>query len=109
MRIRFIQTVGLATLVALAANLAVYSQALAPVQDTPDGPLYMPGEVLIQFKADVTDQELGEVVRLAAVTSARQIHTPAMKARGDKGVTRAFTSRPVAQAIRALQNHPAIE
>jgi hypothetical protein len=32
-----------------------------------------------------------------------------MKARGDKGVTRAFTSRPVAQAIRALQNHPAIE
>jgi subtilisin family serine protease len=106
---RSIQPICLAAFVALALHLTAYSQALPPVQDTPDGPFYLPGEVLIKFVADVSDQQLDEVVRLAGVTSARHIHTAAMKARGDNGITQAFTTRPVAQAIQALQNHPAIE
>jgi subtilisin family serine protease len=109
MNTRSIQPICLATFVALAFHLTAYSQALPPVQDTPDGPFYLPGEVLIKFVADVSDQQLDEVVRLAGVTSARHIHTAAMKARGDNGITQAFTTRPVAQAIQALQNHPAIE
>lgn len=84
---------------------------LAPgqAQDTPDGPLYMAGEVLVKFKADATDAQLEEAVRLAGITSARQLRTPVMRARGHNGITRAFTSRPVAQAIAALRNHPAVE
>ena len=109
MNTQSIQPICLAAFVALAFHLTAYSQPLPPVQDTPDGPFYLPGEVLIKFAADVSDQHLDEVVRLAGVTSARHIHTAAMKARGDNGITQAFTTRPVAQAIQALRNHPAIE
>jgi len=69
----------------------------------------MPGEVLIKFKGNATDTQLQDVVRIAGVTAAAHIQTAAMKARGDNGLTRAITARPVAQAIQALQNHPAVE
>ncbi len=69
----------------------------------------MPGEILIKFKGDATDAQLKDVVRMAGVTAAAHVQTAAMKARGDNGLTRALTTRPVAQAIQALQNHPAVE
>ncbi len=69
----------------------------------------MPGEILIKFKGDATDAQLKDVVRMAGVTAAAHVQTAAMKARGDNGLTRAITARPFAQAIQALQNHPAVE
>ncbi|MCL4179421.1 MAG: S8 family serine peptidase, partial [Verrucomicrobia bacterium] len=98
----------LITLAALSVSLALHAQALPPVQDTPDGPFYMPGEVLIKFKAEASDAQLEQAVRLADIISTEQIRTRAMAARGGPGLTRAFTRRPVAETIQVLTNHPAV-
>ncbi len=99
----------LAIVTMAAMSLTSFAQALGPVQDSPDGPWYMPGEVLIKFRTNVTDLQLQGVVQAVGIQSARHIHTPAMKASGNAGITHAFIARPVAQAIQALRNHPAVE
>ena len=112
-------TIGLSLLVGLIsirAN-AQSTNAVSPglgqsfraVQDDPDGPSYADSELLVKFKPGATDQEVADLVRRGAVTKARHILTPAMKDRGDIGITRLTIALPVRQAIQALQNHPAIE
>src|SRR4051812_23250299 len=78
-------------------------------QDQPDGPWYRSNEILIKFKPGATDAQVADIVRLAGVTAAKHILTPAMQESGDIGITRGTTRLPVAQAVQALQNHPGIE
>src|SRR6266542_1648131 len=85
------------------------AQPVALVQDEPNGPVYLAAEILIQFKADVDDDELLDVVKRGALRLVKHIQTDAMKAVGHPGVTRMWTTLPVRQAIAALKNHRAIE
>ncbi len=109
MKTRTLQTTILIAFAWVAVTFSAHAQALGPVQDSPDGPWYMPGEILIKFKEGATDAQLQDVVRRAGIASAKHIQTKAMKAHGDNGITRADTDRPIAQALQALQNHPAVE
>ncbi|GEM_PF-1400155 len=70
---------------------------------------FVEGEILIQFKPGATDELVADVLRRAAVASVKHILTPAMKHRGNIGITRVETRMPAVQALQALQNHPAIE
>jgi subtilisin family serine protease len=84
-------------------------QRFRAVPIEPGGPSYVDGEILIKFRADANDSQIADVVRRASVNSARHIQTPAMRDRGDNGITRATTALPVPQALQALLNHPALE
>ena len=84
-------------------------QSFHAAQDEPDGPSYVDGEILVKFRPGATDQEVADLVRRAAVNSAGHILTPAMRDRGDIGITRLTTALLPRQALQALQNHPAIE
>src|SRR2546423_4565003 len=84
-------------------------QALPPVQDSPDGPFYMPGEILIQFKATASDDQLKQALQQGALKVLRHIVTDAMRDAGQIGLTHAVTALPVEQVINALKHLPAIE
>src|SRR5688572_1435432 len=105
--------VGIALLVSgsILPPARLAAQPLALVQDEPDGPIYLDGEILIQFKLGATDAALLDGVRRGAlnVNVHRRIHTDAMKAAGHPGISVMQTGLPVRQAIQALKNHPAVE
>jgi subtilisin family serine protease len=107
----FKKAVGIALLALSSVLLAgsVFAQVPALLQDEPGGPVYMGGEILVQFKADASDDQLLDVFRRGVLTVRRHIQTEAMKAVGHHGVTHMFTGLPVRQAIQALRNHPAVE
>lgn len=84
-------------------------QSFQVIQDQPGGPSYLADEILIKFKPGANDQLVADVVRRAVITRAKHIQTPAMSDRGDIGITRVRTGLPAAQAVQALQNHPAVE
>ena len=86
-----------------------YGQAL-PAEASPGaGPAYAPGEILVQFKANVTDQQIGAAFQEAGLGLIKHIQTPAMKAHGQIGLTRAWTAMPVPAAVRLLNSLPSIE
>ena len=93
----------------LASLTPLSAQPFAYVQDEPGGPVYLGGQVLVQFKPAAADDELIDAVRRGGLGLVRQIETQAMKAAGHPGVSHMATTLPVRQAIRALQNHPAVE
>src|SRR5687768_17610923 len=81
--------------VLLAATvLSTQAQVLPPGQDGSEG--YRPGEVLIQFKHEVTDAHLAELFQKGGLRWLKQIQTKAMKARGELGITLTETPLPVA-------------
>ncbi|MEI6783565.1 MAG: hypothetical protein WCQ21_21955, partial [Verrucomicrobiota bacterium] len=51
-------------------------QALPPVETTPDGQRYRAGEVLVQFKADVNDQEVAGAFQHGRLGLIKHIQTP---------------------------------
>ncbi len=89
--------------------LPAFSQALNPVASRTNTPAYKPGELLIKFKTGASDTQLQDAVTRAGASTFRQIHTRAMKDRGDRGITHADTAKPVDEALEALKNHPAVE
>ena len=86
-----------------------YGQALPPVETTPGGPAYLPGEILVQFKANVTDQQLTGAFQQGRLGLIKHIQTPAMEDHGLIGLTRAATALPVETAVRILNNLPGVE
>ncbi len=107
----FKSAVGIALLVvcSLLPLARLSAQPLALLQDEPGGPVYLGGQLLIQFKPNATDAHLLDGVKRGALTLIKHIHTDAMKARNHLGVTHMWTGLPVRQAIEALKNHPAVE
>lgn len=107
----FKAAVGIALLVvgSMLPMAPLSAQPLALIEDEPGGPIYLGGQVLVQFKTEATDAELLDVVKRGALTLIKHIHTDAMKARSHPGVTRMWTGLPVRQTIQALKNHPAVE
>ncbi|MBI3852493.1 MAG: S8 family serine peptidase [Verrucomicrobia bacterium] len=84
-------------------------QALPPVEISPGGPRYRAGEVLVQFKADVTDQQLAGAFQQGRLGLIKHIQTPAMKAHGRIGITRTATVLSVPEAVRLLNRLPGVE
>lgn len=94
---------------ALFAALSSHGQALPPVVNAPSGPTYAPGEVLVQFKADVTDQQLTGVFQQGRLGLIHHLQTPAMKTHGRIGLTRTATVLSVPEAVRLLSQLPGVE
>ena len=84
-------------------------QALPTVETTPDGQRYRAGEVLVQFKADVNDQEVAGAFQHGRLGLIKHIQTPAMKAHGRIGITRTATVLSVPEAVRRLNQLPGVE
>ncbi len=84
-------------------------QALPPVETTPDGHRYRAGEVLVQFKADVTDQQVTGAFQHGRLGLIKHIQTPTMKAHGRIGITRTATVLSVPEAVRRLNQLPGVE
>jgi len=84
-------------------------QALPTVETTPDGQRYRAGEVLVQFKADVNDQEVAGAFEHGRLGLIKHIQTPAMKAHGRIGITRTATVLSVPEAVRRLNQLPGVE
>ncbi|HEX5222347.1 MAG TPA: S8 family serine peptidase [Verrucomicrobiae bacterium] len=84
------------------------AQALPSIFE-PGGPDFVPNEVLVQFKSDVTDAQIGEAFRRGGLSFIRQVRTPAMVQARELGITRASTRLHPEQAIRALSNLPGVE
>lgn len=95
--------------IVLFATVPGYSQALPRVEIAAGRPAYLPGEILIQFKANVTDQQLTGAYQQARLGLIEHARTPAMEDHGLIGLTRAATAMPVETAVRILNNLPGVE
>jgi thermitase len=93
----------------LFATVLCQGQALPPVETTPDGQRYRAGEVLVQFKGDVTDQQVAGAFQQGRLGLIKHIQTPAMKAHGRIGITRTATVLSVPEAVRRLNQLPGVE
>lgn len=100
---------GLATALFLLSPTLGLGQALPPVEYAPDGAAFRRGEVLIQFKDNVTDEQLTGAFQRGRLAMIKHIRTPAMEARGRIGLTRTATSLPVLEAVRLLRRLPGVE
>ena len=100
--------VWLASSLLLVTALA-QGQALPQVETTPDGQRYRAGEVLVQFKADVTDQQVVGAFQHGRLGLIKHIQTPAMRAHGRIGITRTATDLSVPEAVRRLNQLPGVE
>jgi serine protease len=63
-------------------------------------PEYVPMEVLVQFKAGATEDQRQEALARVPATVLQRLRAP--------GLVLARTRRPVPEAVRALQGHPAV-
>jgi len=98
----------LALLGALAA--ATVLPALAPSAQAQGGqPDYVAGELIVQFKADATDAERAAALARVAGRVRKGIGGPAARGNGVAGPAVAATGLAVPDAIRRLQNDPAVE
>ncbi|MCL4177972.1 MAG: S8 family serine peptidase [Verrucomicrobia bacterium] len=93
----------------LLATVPGYAQALPSVAIAPAGPAYLPGEILVQFKAKVTDQQLTGAFQQAGLGLIEHVRTPTMADHGLIGLTRAATALPVETAVRILNHLPGVE
>lgn len=113
------QQVALA--IASLAVLAACSDAPAPTQSVAApsaaaafaaavGPEYVPGEVIVKFRANASAANRGAAMRAANAAAGERIHTAAMRRVGDgEGITVMNTSMSVPAAIQALRNSPDVE
>jgi len=92
-----------------STTMSSHAQALPPGQDKSGGPRYRPGELLIQFKKDITDAQLADLFQRGGLRLRKHIQTAAMKGNGQLGITLTATPLPVEETIQMLRNHPAIE
>ncbi|MBI3850000.1 MAG: S8 family serine peptidase [Verrucomicrobia bacterium] len=102
-------TLAAGAVILLFATASGFAQALPPVGIAPGGPAYLPDELLVQFKANVTDQQLTGAFQQAGLGLIQHLQTPAMKDHGRIGLTHAATAMAVPAAVRLLNNLPGVE
>jgi subtilisin family serine protease len=112
----FVRTLTAITLAAAAAcatdpTSPVAGPAPSAAADVADaGPEYVPGEVLVKFRAGATAQGRGAAMRAANAQAGERIVTSAMRRTGDgEGITVVRTGLGVPAAIQALRNSPDVE
>ena len=69
---------------------------------------FVEGELLVRFNENAPDHQLEDALNRAAGDVHKHVQTRAMAGLGHPGITHVLTRMPVGQAVRALQNHPAI-
>ena len=74
-----------------------------------DGADSVPGEILVQFKANVTESQVGEAFRQGGLKMIKHVQTNAMKMKGSIGLTHAATSIPASAALEKLGRLPWVE
>lgn len=90
-----------------AAVSASVATVLASVDAAPE---FVPGEMLVRFRAGANAASRGEAMRAARATTQEKIVTPAMLRRGDsEGVQLMRTGMDVRGAIEALRGNPDVE
>jgi subtilisin family serine protease len=73
-------------------------------------PDFVPGEVIVKFRANATPAGRGNAMRNANATAGEHIVTAAMRRSGDnEGITVVHTSMAVGNAISALRSSPDVE
>jgi subtilisin family serine protease len=73
-------------------------------------PEYVPGEVIVKFRAGASEESRGAAMRAANAAIGERIRTAAMARRGDdEGITVVRSGRPTPEAIAALQQSDAVE
>jgi subtilisin family serine protease len=83
------------------------SEAPAPRGGPPE---YVPGEVIVKFRAGASEESRGAAMRAANAAVGERIRTAAMARRGDdEGITVVRTGRGVPDAIAALRQSPDVE
>ena len=102
---------GTVTAVAAGVFVGVFSPrstpravAAAPVA----GPGFVPGQILVQFKPDATEQERFAAFGRVNAAAQEHIFTHAMRDTGSAGVILAAIPGSVAQAVRDLNTDPAV-
>jgi thermitase len=96
----------LPSLVGLVSASTTFAQALPLSEDSSP---YAPGELLVQFKNDVTDQQIADSFRAGGLNLIRHLRTPAMEDHARIGLTHVSTAIPVLQAVRVLNRLPGVE
>lgn len=91
-----------------SATMMATAQPFAHVQDTPGGPVYLKGQLLVEFDAGASDAALQDAVRTASLQPVRGIWTAAMKRRGHNEISVVDTPLAVPAAIALLRQHPAV-
>ena len=73
-------------------------------------PEYVPGEVIVRFRAGASDESRGAAMRAANAVVGERIRTAAMARGGDdEGITVVRTGRGVPEAIEALRGSAEVE
>ncbi len=96
---------------ALAVGSMHSARAEAPpaIQLQAGGPACVAGEILVQFKAGVTDAQVADAFRRGGLALKKHIHTPAMQDAGLIGLTQAATNLPIQAAINAVSHLPGVD
>jgi subtilisin family serine protease len=100
---------GLAATLLLLSATPGHGQALPAVETGPDGSRYRAGELLVQFRSGVTDQQITGAFQRGRLGLIKHIRTPAMEDHGRIGITRVATSLSVPEAVRLLSRLPGVE
>lgn len=101
---------GVAVGLAVLAVQATAQPAASPrAAGQPQAPRYVEDELIVQFRESASDDELREALGRIGARSLRHVQTATMRAVGRHGLTRVRTGRPVAEALRSLEKHPAVE
>ncbi|WP_309670875.1 S8 family peptidase [Gemmatimonas sp.] len=86
------------------------SLAAAPQASIARAPEFVPGEVIVRFKAGASTASRGEIMRSANAQVGEKIVTAAMRGRGDnEGITVMRTSMNVPDAIAAMRGRADVE
>ena len=74
------------------------------------GPAYVPGEVIVKFRAGASTAKRGAALNAASAAAGEHILTAAMRRAGDgEGINVLHTSMSVPAAIQALRSSPDVE
>ncbi|QJR38346.1 S8 family serine peptidase [Gemmatimonas groenlandica] len=86
------------------------SLAAAPQASVARAPEFVPGEVIVRFRAGASNASRGEIMRSANAQVGEKIVTAAMRGRGDnEGISVLRTSMNVPDAIAALKARADVE
>ena len=84
------------------------SAAPQPTNNAPETPRFVEGEILVRFNQDAPDHQLQDALNRAFGRVVKHVQTHAMAQSGHPGITQLAIGIPAAQALQALQNHPAV-
>lgn len=105
----FATALGSLSLATLQAGFKDDAPIGNPGAATEEGFEVAAGEVIVRFRTDVPGHQVVEALLRVGGETIETKRTAAMAASGHQGISRISVNIPVAKAIAALANHPAVE